>query len=857
MIEYNFSEIEKKWRKYWKENNSFKATNDKNENKEKYYVLEMFPYPSGKMHMGHVSNYTISDCISRYHMLNNFEVLHPMGWDAFGMPAENAAIEHKIHPAKWTLDNIARMKDQLNLLGYSYDWDREVTTCLPDYYKWGQWFFLKMYERGLLYKKLGDVNWCDTCNTVLANEQVTKEGTCWRCDSLATKKELEQWFIKITDYACELDGDLEKLQGLWPDNVISMQKNWIGKSIGANITFKLDDGSDFPIFTTRPDTIYGVTYMAIGWNHKTLMSITTDDKKTEVEEFIRRSAKIDQKSDYEKEGVFTGRYVVNPFNSTKVPLYAANFVLAEYGSGAVMAVPAHDQRDFEFAKKYNLDIKVVVQNEDNSVDASTMDKAFVDDGVIICSEVLNGLQSEAAIEKAIEYAEANGFGEKKIQYRLRDWLVSRQRYWGNPMPFIYCEKCGLVPVPEKDLPVTLPFDIEFTVGENPLTHSKEFMNVSCPSCGGHARRETDTMDTFICSSWYFSRYTDALNENEPFSKAAAEKWLPVDQYIGGVEHACMHLLYARFWNKFMRDIGMTKNDEPFTRLLTQGMVLANSYHAKDLKKYYSEEDYENNIYLKDGVNKDNIIIRMEKMSKSKANGVDPTEIIDCFGADAVRIFIMFASPPERDMEWSDDGMRGASRYLQRVWNALLKYQDNDLIKNSTQSFDYDKLSDDAKSLYKKYHQTIKKVTIDIKDRFHFNTAIAALMELLNSFTSCTAKNDDDILMIKSIIQGYLILLNPIAPHITEELWSLLSFEKTVLDQKWISYDEAFCKESTFELVFQINGKLRDRIDAEIGISEEDAKEKALANEKVLAFTKDKQILKVVYVKNKLVNIVVK
>jgi len=853
-MEYNFTEIEKKWQKYWKDNKSFKVEN--NSKKEKYYVLEMFPYPSGKMHVGHASNYTIADSIARYYILSGYDVLHPMGWDAFGMPAENAAIENNIHPATWTLQNVAKMKEQLNLIGYSYDWDREVTTCLPDYYKWGQWFLLKMYERGLLYKKLGEVNWCDSCNTVLANEQVSKDGTCWRCDKDVGKKELEQWYIKITDYSDELLDDLDKLVGSWPQNVIAMQKNWIGKSVGASITFKLDDGTPFPVFTTRVDTIYGVTYMAIAWNHKTLLEMTTNEYKNDMLKFIKRSAKVDQKSDYEKEGVFTGRYVVNPFNNESIPLYAANFVLAEYGSGAVMAVPAHDERDFEFAKKYNIPIRVVIQKSDYSLDEKTMIEAYTEDGVVVNSEILNGLNTDSAIEKAINYAETNGFGKKEIQYRLRDWLISRQRYWGNPIPFIYCDKCGTVPVPECDLPVELPMDIEFIVGENPLNKSSEFINTKCPKCGGHAKRETDTMDTFTCSSWYFARYTDSLNANTPFTKENADKWLPVDQYIGGVEHACLHLLYARFWNKFMRDIGLVQNDEPFMKLLTQGMVIANSYMSKTLKKYYTESEFQNKDYEKDGVTESDIIVKLEKMSKSKANGVDPTEIVEFFGADTLRVFVMFASPPERDMEWSDDGLKGASRFLVRVWNAFLKYKGDETFAK-LEGFKYENLSKDAKALYRKYNRTIKKVTIDIKDRFHFNTAIAALMELLNEITPFKPLNDEDQSMLKSVIKGYLILLNPIAPHITEEIWSLLSLNKTILESTWVTYEESLCQEDIFELVFQVNGKLRDRMDVNIGISEDMAKTLALENVKVKLFIKDKGILKVVYVENKLVNIVVR
>ena len=779
-----------------------------------------------------------------------------MGWDAFGMPAENAAIEHKTHPAEWTLKNIANMKDQLNLLGYSYDWDREVTTCLPDYYKWGQWFILKMYEKGLLYRKGGDVNWCDHCNTVLANEQVTPEGTCWRCDGEVTKKKLEQWYIKVTDYAEQLDADLKLLEGYWPDNVIAMQKNWIGRSVGAYINFNLDDGKEFPIFTTRPDTIYGVTYMAIAWNYDGLLDMCTPEQKSAVEEFIKKSAKIDQKTDYEKEGVFTGRYVVNPFNGEKAPLYAANFVLAEYGSGAVMAVPAHDQRDFEFAKKYNIPIKVVIQNADNSLKAENMTEAYTEDGTVVNSDILNGLSSRDAIKRAIEYAAEKGFGKEKVQYKLRDWLISRQRYWGNPLPFVHCEKCGIVPVPESELPITLPMDIEFTVGDNPLKKSESFVNTTCPKCGGKARRETDTMDTFTCSSWYYARYTDAHNTQMPFDPAAANAWLGVDQYIGGIEHACMHLLYSRFWYKFMRDIGLVKGDEPFNRLLTQGMILANSYESRELKKFYTQEQMNNKEYEKDGIKKEDIIVKMEKMSKSKANGVDPAEIIELFGADAVRIFVMFVAPPEKDKEWSDEGVKGSSRFLNRIWNLFLKYKDEEAFKNG-KSFDYNNLSKEGQKLFRKYNKTIKKVTIDIKDRFHFNTAIAALMELLNDMSVIKLANNDDYAMFKEVIRGYLILLNPIAPHITEELYQILNFGKMILEESWVEHDEQYCKDDTFELVFQVNGKIRDRVEADVNISEDDAKTQALSSEKVKAFTDGKNIVKVVYVKGKLVNIVVK
>ena len=582
----------------------------------------------------------------------------------------------------------------------------------------------------------------------------------------------------------------------------------------------------------------------------------TPEQRSAVEEFIKKSAKIDQKTDYEKEGVFTGRYVVNPFNGEKAPLYAANFVLAEYGSGAVMAVPAHDQRDFEFAKKYNIPVKVVIQNADNSLKAENMTEAYTEDGTVVNSDILNGLSSRDAIKRAIEYATEKGFGKEKVQYKLRDWLISRQRYWGNPLPFVHCEKCGVVPVPESELPITLPMDIEFTVGDNPLKKSESFVNTTCPKCGGKARRETDTMDTFTCSSWYYARYTDAHNTQMPFDPETANAWLGVDQYIGGIEHACMHLLYSRFWYKFMRDIGLVKGDEPFNRLLTQGMVLANSYESRELKKFYTQEQMNNKEYEKDGIKKEDIIVKMEKMSKSKANGVDPAEIIELFGADAVRIFVMFVAPPEKDKEWSDEGVKGSSRFLNRIWNLFLKYKDEEAFKNG-KSFDYNNLSKEGQKLFRKYNKTIKKVTIDIKDRFHFNTAIAALMELLNDMSTIKLANNDDYAMFKEVIRGYLILLNPIAPHMTEELYHILNFGKMILEESWVEHDEAYCKDDTFELVFQVNGKIRDRVEADVNISEDDAKTQALSSEKVKAFTDGKNIVKVVYVKGKLVNIVVK
>lgn len=854
-MNYMFDEVENKWQKYWEDKKSFVANNESK--KDHFYLLEMFPYSSGKIHMGHVSNYTIADSIARYYMLEGFEVLHPIGWDSFGMPAENAAIENKIPPAKWTFSNIEIMKNQLKRLGYSYDWNREVATCKEDYYKWGQWFILKMYEKGLLYRKAGDVNWCDSCKTVLANEQVDDKKRCWRCDSEVETRKLEQWYIRISDYAEELLNGHDEIKDNWPENVIAMQKNWIGKSTGANIIFKLDDGSDFPVFTTRADTIYGVTFMAIAWNHAGLMEITTNEFKDEMAEFVEKSKKINQREDYEKEGVFTGRYVINPFSGDKVPLYAANFVLAEYGSGCVMAVPAHDERDYAFAKKYNLPIKVVIQNKEGSINEQTMTEAYTEDGYLENSGEFNGKPNREVLEKMIEYASQKKFGQKQTQYKLRDWLISRQRYWGNPLPFVYCEKCGIVPLPEKDLPVVLPTDVEIDVGANPLTKIESFVNTVCPKCGGHAKRETDTMDTFTCSSWYYARYTDANNDKMPFDKDIAVKWLPVDQYVGGIEHACMHLLYARFWHKFMRDIGLVKTNEPFQRLLTQGMVLSQSYFAPGIKKYYARKEYENEDYKKDGLEKKDIVLKLDKMSKSKRNGVDPDELIKYFGADAVRVFIMFSSPPEMDIDWSEDGVKGAQKYLSRVWRLFTGYGKNESFMKAKVKFDYDKASEEAKALYRFYHRSIKRVTIDIRERYHFNTAIAALMELLNELSAFKCVCENDYALMKEVIHGYIILLNPIAPHITEEINEIIGSEKKIVDSSWIKYEDKYLLEDTFELVFQVGGKLRDRIQSKMNISEEEAIALALENEKVKQFIDGKEIIKKFYVKNKLVNIVVK
>ncbi|MBI4979069.1 MAG: leucine--tRNA ligase [Spirochaetes bacterium] len=847
-LDYNFEVIEKKWQKIWEEQKIFNV--DENDKRPKYYTLEMFPYPSGKIHMGHVRNYTIADCIARFHGLNGFSVLHPIGWDSFGLPAENAAIDNKIPPAKWTHANIATMKGQLKKLGFSYDWTREVATCTKEYYRWGQWLLLKMYEKGLLYRKAGEVNWCPDCATVLANEQVA-DGKCWRCDSTVEMRTLDQWYIRITDYVEELLSGHEELKEGWPERVLNMQQHWIGKSEGAKIVFKLDDGSDFPIFTTRPDTVFGVRFMAIAWDHPELKKIALKEKHAEIDAFIERAKKINQREDYVKEGVFTGRYIVNPFNGDKVPLYAANFVLAGYGFGQIMAVPAHDERDFQFAKKYNIDIKVVITPEGKTLDPASMKEAYVDDGVLVNSGEFNGLTNREAISKITAYVEAKKMGKKEVQYKFRDWLISRQRYWGNPIPFIYCDTCGVVPVPEKDLPVILPEDVSIDVGGNPLAKMESFVNTTCPKCGGKAKRETDTMDTFICSSWYFSRYTDAHNNAAPFLKARADKWLPVDQYIGGIEHACMHLLYARFFHKFTRDIGLVSCNEPFKRLLTQGMVVSNSYFAPKIKKYYTSEEYEAGLPAKE--NAGDVEVKIDKMSKSKRNGIDPDEMITHFGADAARVFILFASPPELDLEWSDDGIKGGFRYVGRVWRLFTEHID--AIQNASAVPQV--IEANALAARKATHKTIKRVTNDIRERMHFNTAIAALMELLNALTDFKPVTDADKAVMREALSAYAVMLNPIAPHVTEELWSLMGNRDTITKAPWPAFDEALTKDNSFELVLQINGKLRDRVQAPVNISEDEAKKLAMENAKMKEHLKDKTVVKTIYVPRKLVNVVIR
>ncbi|MGV8147102.1 MAG: leucine--tRNA ligase, partial [Alkaliphilus sp.] len=770
MTRYNFKEIEEKWQKSWLENNAFST--EENSDKPKFYMLEMFLYPSGKIHMGHVRNYSIGDVVARFKRMKGFNVLHPTGADAFGLPAENAAIQHGVSPDFWTKKNMAEMKDQLRALGFSYDWDREVSTCDVDYYKWTQWIFIQFYNAGLAYKKESRVNWCTSCETVLANEQVVG-GLCERCDSQVGKKELSQWYFKITKYAGKLLDDLNLLNG-WPDKVKTMQKNWIGRSEGADIEFEIENFSEkLRVFTTRPDTLFGATYMVLAPEHPYVMDlIAGSESEHAARNFIHKlqhMSDIERTStEIEKEGVFLGRYCINPLSGEKMPIYIANYVLADYGTGAIMAVPAHDQRDLDFARKYDVNVVSVIRPNDSTDDFDVDLEAFSDSGVMINSGEFNGDLSEVAFDKIIKRLEEKNAGKKSINYRLRDWLISRQRYWGAPIPIVYCDDCGVVPVKEEELPVELPFNVDFSgKGSSPLESNKRFVEVDCSQCGKEARRETDTMDTFVDSAWYFLRFIDSKNQSLPFSKELADKWMPVDQYIGGVEHAILHLLYARFFTKAMRDLNLLEANEPFKNLLTQGMV------------------------LKDGM----------KMSKSKGNVVSPDELIYKYGADTIRLFVLFAAPPERDLEWSELGVEGAHRFLNRVWRLVEEIAD---LSNGS-PFSSNKNED--KALKYVIHNTIKRVTEDIEKRFNFNTAISAIMELVNELYKYK-EIDEEEMNKKLLFEGVrttIALLAPFAPHITEELWRMLGNDNSVHDLEWIDFDEAALVKDEVEIVVQING----------------------------------------------------
>ncbi len=813
MCKYNPSEIETKWQKRWEENKSFKAKDfDK---KPKFYQLEMFPYPSGRIHMGHVRNYSIGDAIARYKRMQGYNVLHPIGFDAFGMPAENAAIAHKTHPAKWTYENIDYMTKELKRLGFSYDWDRLLATCDEDYYKWEQKVFIEMFKKGMVYRKKSSVNYCNTCQTVLANEQV-EDGKCWRCGNEVVQKELDEWFLKITDYADQLLDDMETIKEGWPQKVLTQQTNWIGKSKGAFVKFKIKGTDKFlEVFTTRPDTLFGVTFASIAPNHPKLLELVPNEYKDDVERFVDEYRKVERDFSKEKEGIFTGVYLINPVNDKEVPLYAANFVLLEYGTGVVMAVPAHDQRDFEFATKYDLPKQMVIYKEGLPKNAQEMQEAYTDKGVLINSGQFDGMDNEKAKWKIVEWLAQKGLARETYQYKLRDWNVSRQRYWGAPIPVVYCEKCGIVPEKEENLPIKLPENVEITgEGGSPLARVKEFVETTCPICGAKAKRETDTFDTFVESSWYFLRYCSPKYDKNIFQKDVVNYWMDVDQYVGGIEHAVMHLLYARYFTKVLRDLGYVDSTEPFKRLLTQGMV------------------------IKDGA----------KMSKSKGNVVDPDDIINNYGADTARLFILFAAPPEKDLEWSDEGVEGSYRFLNRLWRLVLAHKE---LKAENIKADTDRL----KELSYMINSTVKKVGEDF-EAYHFNTAIAACMELVNFMQNFKPQDSKEKALFAYGLENLIILLNPIVPHITEELWEITGHKEMVENVKWPTYNKEALKKDVVTIAVTVNGKLRDTIEMNVDSEQDEVLKKAKQSQRVKRHIDDKEIRKVIFVKNKLINIVV-
>lgn len=825
MTEYHPQQTEAKWQKYWQENNFYRTDE---QGKKKYYVLEMFPYPSGRLHMGHMRVYTIGDVLARFLRMQGYSVLHPMGWDAFGLPAENAAIERQVHPADWTYANIEAMKKQQKALGLSYDWDREVTTCAPDYYRWTQWLFLLFFKRGLAYRKKAAVNWCPRCETVLANEQV-EDGGCWRCGEEVATKELEQWFLRITDYAERLLEDLKLLSG-WPERVRVMQENWIGKSTGAQISFPVkESGHQIEVFTTRPDTLFGVTYLVLAAEHPLAMELAKGKpREEEVRAFVDRTRKLSEvarvSAEMVKEGVFTGAVCQNPLSGEEVPVLVGNYVLMAYGSGAVMGVPAHDQRDFEFAQKYGLPVRVVINPPDSPLRPEAMTEAYEGEGVLLNSGRFDGLTSTAAREAITARLAKEGFGAPKVTYRLRDWLISRQRYWGAPIPIIYCPACGPVAVPEEDLPVQLPGDVTFLPGgQSPLSRHAAFLQAACPACGGPGRRETDTMDTFICSSWYYFRYTDAGNDREPFSRPQSDAWLPVDQYIGGIEHAILHLLYSRFFTKVLHDAGLTGATEPFTRLLAQGMV------------------------NKDGA----------KMSKSKGNVVSPDEIISRYGADTGRLFILFAAPPEKDLDWSERGVEGCSRFLKRVFRLVERYAG--LVREQAGAGRLTAEPGAAEAdLRRAVHAALKKVTDDIGERFNFNTAISAIMEAVNALYGYSAAKGAAVhgAVLAECLELLVLMLAPFAPHLAEELWSRLGFTGSVHLQPWPACDVSALAAAEVEIVVQINGKVRGRLTVPAGLSQEEMTALAGADSRIAALVAGRKVQKAVAVPDKLINLVV-
>jgi leucyl-tRNA synthetase len=859
---YQAKAIEEKWQRIWEEEKTFQVKEDSG--KPKYYVLEMFPYPSGRIHMGHVRNYSIGDVVARYKGMRGYNVLHPMGWDAFGLPAENAAIERGIHPEAWTQENILYMKNQLKRMGLSYDWQREIATCDPAYYRWNQWIFLQFYKRGLAYKKNSAVNWCPSCETVLANEQVI-DGVCWRCDSTVTQKELDQWFFRITDYAEQLLADLETLTG-WPDKVVTMQRNWIGKSVGAEILFPLigREGA-LKVFTTRQDTVYGATFVSIAVEHSSALALSQGTgQERVVKEFIDRIKQTGQAArgaeDAEKEGVFSGAYCQNPFTGEQIPIYLANFVLMEYGTGAVMAVPAHDQRDFEFALKYQLPIRVVIEPRGKHLTPEELTEAYVDEGVMVNSGPFSGLSNTDGKEQIVTYLEERGWGNKSIRYRLRDWGVSRQRYWGTPIPIIYCEKCGTVPVPEDQLPVTLPTDVPFSgKGGSPLLESKTFLSARCPQCGGAGRRETDTMDTFVDSSWYFLRYASPRFDSAPFDYQNAGYWMPVNQYIGGVEHAVLHLLYARFFTKALRDIGSAPVGEPFTNLLTQGMVSKETYRCSEHNWLFPGElvGSEREGWRCPRCNRPVEKGRVEKMSKSKKNIVDPEDLINRYGADTARLFTLFAAPPEKDLEWSDQGVEGAYRFLTRLWRFVGQHEE--LMRSVSSTLVEEELPPELREIRRAIHKTIKKVTDDIESRFHFNTAIAAIMELFNRLSSIAQDQQtlkEGVALLKGGLEAIILLLSPFVPHVANELWVQLGHSRPLDQMPWPIHAESALEEEQLLIVVQVNGKVRGKITVAADIDQASIEQEALHDQRVKHFVDGKKLQKVVYVPRRLVNIVV-
>ncbi len=810
---YNPQEIEKKWQDRWAADHLYEVKED--DPRPKFYALTMFPYTSGDLHIGHWYAMAPSDVYARFKMMHGFNVMHPMGFDAFGLPAENKAIQTGISPAEWTMKNVENMRRQLRTIGAIYDWSREVVTCLPDYYKWTQWFFLKLYEAGLAYRGMGTVNWCPRCQTVLANEQVSSEGLCWRCDSIAEKKQLEQWFFKITKYADEL---LEFKDIDWPERIKIMQTNWIGKSYGADISFGLDHPGvrekEIRVFTTRPDTVYGVTFFVMAPEHPLVPALTTLEHRKEVEAYIRNAQRQTEfertAAETEKTGVFLGSHVINRVNGEKVPIYIADYVLPQYGTGAVMGVPAHDQRDFDFAKKYGIPIRIVVAPDD--WDGKDLEMAHVEGGRMVNSAQFNGLTDVQMVDAICEYLAGKGWGGKTITYRLRDWLISRQRYWGAPIPMIYCPKDGIVPVPEKDLPVLLPPDVEFKpTGESPLKYCEPFVNTKCPKCGGPARRETDTMDTFMCSSWYFLRYTSPHYDKYPFEKSKLKYWMPVDLYTGGAEHATMHLLYARFFVKAIRDCGIVDFDEPFIKLFNQGIIVSSG----------------------------------EKMSKSKGNVVTPDDYVGDMGADAVRLYLMFVGPWEQGGDWSDKGIVGMSRWLNRIWNLVTSEYKVKAVE-----------AESEKECRRAMHKTIRKVSEDM-ERFHFNTMLAALMEYTNMLSRILEAGSVSDATWKEAVKILLVLVAPSAPHIVEELWAGLGYPYSIHNQKWPAWDPALAADEEVTLVVQVNGKVRDKLAVPASISEEEAKKTAFSQERIKSYMEGRTIAKTIYVPGKLLNIVLK